>query len=173
MNQTAKFVCWSTLIVQLHMSNLLSVEFFELCRSHLKPGGVLYYNATGSRWAQKTGAYAWPYASRFTTMMVCSDRPIDWDRRRWREIMYAYRLGGKPVFVRNNPAHEKRLDAIIGKLDQIAAPTPENKFATFEPREMILARTLDCEPITDDNMGVEFRIPPPAPFPLPWKKAAR
>ena len=156
-----------------HMSNLLSLEFFDLCRKHLKPGGVLYYNATGSRWAQKTGAYGWPYACRFTSMMVCSDRPIDWDRRRWRETMYAYRRGGRPVFVRGHPAHEKRLDELIGKLDHVAPATPENKFASFEPREMILARTLDCEPITDDNMGVEFLIPPPAPFPLPWKKAAR
>jgi len=156
-----------------HMSNLLSVEFFELCRKHLKPGGVLYYNATGSRWAQKTGAFAWPHAWRFTSMMVCSDSPIDWDRERWRETMYAYRLSGKPVFVRNNPAHEKRLDEIIGKLDHVAAAAPENKFSTSETREMILARTKDCEPITDDNMGVEFLIPPPAPFPLPWRKAGR
>jgi spermidine synthase len=31
-----------------HASNLLSVEFLRIVRHHLNPGGVFFYNTTGS-----------------------------------------------------------------------------------------------------------------------------
>ena len=43
-----------------HATNLLSVEFLELARGMLKPGGILYYNTTFSPEAQRTGAMLFP-----------------------------------------------------------------------------------------------------------------
>lgn len=149
-----------------HASNLLSVEFMGLCRAHMNGGGVLYYNTTGSREAQHTGAFAFPHAWRFATMMVCSDSPIRWDRLRFKETMWAYRFDSRPVFVKGNPAHDKKLDEILGKLDRTEPPTPRTIFQTSEPREAVLERTSDCVPITDDNMGIEFTTLPPPPFPV-------
>src|SRR5205814_7857201 len=31
-----------------HISNLLSTEFLQIAKAHLRPGGVLFYNTTGS-----------------------------------------------------------------------------------------------------------------------------
>ena len=43
-------------------SNLLSAEFFQLVRSRLKPGGVFYFNPTGSMRAARTATDAFPHA---------------------------------------------------------------------------------------------------------------
>jgi predicted membrane-bound spermidine synthase len=149
-----------------HASNLLSVEFFELCRAHLNEGGILYYNTTGSRETQHTGAFVWPHANRYGTMMVCSDAPIDWNRERWRRTLRAYRMDGKTVFDPANAAHGRKIDDLLAQLDRHGPPAQDTIFRTFETRDAILERTSDCVPITDDNMGIEFTTLPPAPFPI-------
>src|SRR5579871_306328 len=68
-------------------TNLLSVEFLDLARQLLKPGGVLYYNTTFSWDAQYTGAQHFPYAYRFGPFMAVSDSPIPADAERWRQTL--------------------------------------------------------------------------------------
>jgi spermidine synthase len=58
-NQEKKFdmiVMNTTLYWRSLVSNMLSVEFLQKIRAHLKPGGIHFYNTTSSLEAQKTGA---------------------------------------------------------------------------------------------------------------------
>jgi spermidine synthase len=47
-------------------TNLLSVEFLELVRPHLNPGGSFFYNTTDSPRVQRTACSVFPYGARFT-----------------------------------------------------------------------------------------------------------
>ena len=59
-----------------HTSNLLSVEFLQIARAHLNPGGVLFYNTTGSEDVMATALSQYPYALRFLNCIAVSDFPL-------------------------------------------------------------------------------------------------
>jgi len=64
--------------------NLYSREFFELCRSRLKPGGILLTYVPTAR-TRRTLLSVFPYAldfhaPRFASFMIASDHPIEFDR---------------------------------------------------------------------------------------------
>jgi len=137
-----------------HATNLLSVEFLDLARSRLKPGGILFYNTTFSAKAQRTGAARFPYAFRLGGLLAVSDSPIRIDKERWRNTLLSYRLDGKPIF---DPALAEDRDILAGIL-QIADTLPGNSYKSegMETRENILRRTQGQTVITDDNMGTEW-----------------
>ncbi len=91
-----------------HATNLLSREFLELARGHLKPGGILYFNTTHSAEAQITGASVFPYAFRFGPFLAVSDSQILPDKERWRRRcsrtgstgnrFWMFRIPAKPIF---------------------------------------------------------------------------
>jgi len=136
-------------------TNLLSVEFLDLARAMLKPGGILFYNTTFSAQAQRTGAVRFPYAFRFGGLLAVSDSPIQIDKERWRRTLLNYRLEGKPIL---NPALAEDQDILTGIL-QIADTLPGNTYKSeeMETRENILRRTQGTAIITDDNMRTEWR----------------
>jgi spermidine synthase len=137
-----------------HATNLLSVEFFDLARELLKPGGVLYYNTTFSEEAQRTGALHFPYAVRFSLFMAVSDSPIQTDKERWRKILAGYRLEGTPVF---DLTRREDIDLLNGIL-KIADTLPGDTYVSkgMESRENVLRRTQGKRIITDDNMATEW-----------------
>jgi predicted membrane-bound spermidine synthase len=140
-----------------NVTNLLSAEFLELVKAHLNPGGVFFYNTTDSGRVQRTGCLGFPYGARFTNHMVVSERAIDWDFARWRRTLETYRIDGKPQF---DPARAEdraaldRLMAMEASLMPAAARAAERP---IEPCSDILARTAGKQPVTDDNMGSEWR----------------
>jgi len=138
-----------------HATNLLSVEFLDLARQMLKPGGILYYNTTFSRDAQHTGAVHFPYAYRFGPIMAVSDSPIRVDRERWRAVLLNYRLEGKPIVDPSIPEDRELLNEILARADTL----PGNSYVSegMETRENILRRTEGKRIITDDNMATEWR----------------
>jgi spermidine synthase len=133
-----------------NVTNLLSTEFLELAKQHLNRGGILFYNTTDSDRVQRTACLAFPYGARFTNHMVVSDTPIDWDFRRWRQTLESYTIDGERQF---NPASAD--DRAV--LDRVAMP--ENARQIIEECPQVLARTEGKMPITDDNMGTEWRFP--------------
>jgi spermidine synthase len=141
-----------------HATDLLSKEYLELVRGHLNPGGVSFYNTTGSAEAQRTGALEHAAALRFINFLAVSDSPIDFDRRRWERVLRDYRIEGKPVFDLADPKQQARLDEVLALADSLSAgygpakPPGEN----LETREGILARTEGAQTITDDNMATEW-----------------
>jgi spermidine synthase len=139
-------------------TNLLSKEYLELVRGHLKPGGVFFYNTTGSDEAQRTGALEFPYALRFISFMAVSDSPFALDRRRWERVLREYRIEGRPVFDLADAKQQKRLEEVLALADSLSAGYGPAKRTgmNLETREGILARTEGVPTITDDNMGTEW-----------------
>ena len=139
-------------------ANLLSVEFLELIRRHLNPGGIYYFNSTWSEEAQKTAATVYPYAFRLLSMIAVSDSPIEPNAVRWRDVLTGYRIDGNAVFDIDNPAHRARLDEVVGLIDNRRPYSyDERRWSTgLETREEILARTADLQLVTDDNMLTEW-----------------
>ncbi|MGD0334100.1 MAG: fused MFS/spermidine synthase [Xanthobacteraceae bacterium] len=134
-----------------NVTNLLSAEFLDLVKSHLNPRGVFFYNATESDRVQRTGCLAFANGARFLNHMVVSATPIRWDFVRWRRILASYRIDGRPVFDISRSEDRAELDRLQASLAAANAPRP------IEACADILARTAGEQPVTDDNMGSEWR----------------
>lgn len=140
-----------------HSTNLLSEEFLNLARSRLAPGGILYFNSTGSDDVQFTAASVFPYALRVWNFIAVSDTPFSWDKERWKKLVLTMKLDGEPLFNPEDPDKDKFLE------DTFAYPDSINQHPTdhegLESRDDILARTAaaGAKRITDDNMVPEWR----------------
>jgi spermidine synthase len=132
-----------------NITNLLSLEFLELVKQHLNPGGVFFYNTTDSRRAQRTACTAFPHGARFTNHMVVSETPIDWNFPRWRTVLENYKIDGKAEFDPNSAADNSRIDSIMTEYRR-GGPMIE------ECPELLSATTASAL-MTDDNMGSEWR----------------
>ena len=69
-----------------HSSHLLSVEFLQLVRKHLNPGGVYFFNTTESDDAIATGLHVFPYGLRVINFLAVSDSPIVVDKQHWLDV---------------------------------------------------------------------------------------
>jgi spermidine synthase len=130
-------------------ANLLSTEFLELARQHLNPRGILFYNTTDSDRVQRTACLAFPYGARFSNHVVVSDTPIDWNFKRWRQTLEAYAIDGTKQFNLQNPGDRALLDSITS--------ADQGSQHLIEGCPQVLARTAGKVPVTDDNMGTEWR----------------
>jgi SAM-dependent methyltransferase len=128
-----------------HTSGLLSKEFLELVRAHLKPGGVFFYNLTGSAEGQRTGVSVFRYAVMVGNCMAASDSPLSLDLDRWKRVMLQYRIDGAPVFDLTRPEHLQKWNEVIGLLP------------TRDQAAMIRSSNRATRMITDDNMGTEWQ----------------
>jgi spermidine synthase len=139
-----------------NVTNLLSAEYLRLVGSHLRQGGVLMYNTTGSYRAQLTGCMIFPHALRELNVMVASNEPLQLDPRRLKAMLANYSIDGHPVFDLSNPVHRARLEEIMAALDSSASDQNGPK-GTMETCQSIKSRTQDTPIITDDNMGEEWQ----------------
>ena len=136
-----------------HISNLLSVEFLQIARANLKPGGVLFYNTTGSEDAIATALAVYPYALRLVNAVAVSDTPLVFDRVRWRAVLLNYVIDGKHVIEANDPKQLKKLDEIVS----IPEDSTGRNFNSVENNSQLRSRLQNRRIITDDNMGLEWR----------------
>ncbi len=134
-----------------NVTNLLSAEFLDLIKRHLNPGGIFFYNTTDSTRVQRTGCLAFNDGARFLNHMVVSRTPIRWDFERWRRTLEAYRIDGRPVLDMYRSEDRAELDRLLASF---ATPAEQGK---IEACPDILTRTAGREPVTDDNMGNEWR----------------
>ena len=139
----------TTFNFRANATNLLSTEYLDLVKQHLAPGGVYFYNATGSRRVQRTACAAFPYGARFLNHMVVSETPIDWDFARWRNVIENYKIDGKPEFDLNNAEDRSRIDSLM---DEYRRGGP-----MVEECPELLSATTGSTLVTDDNMGTEWR----------------
>jgi spermidine synthase len=136
-----------------HISNLLSVDFLRIARQHLNPGGVLFYNTTGSEDVMATGLEVYPYALRFLNCLAVSDSPIVFDRVRWKAVLLSYVIDGKHVIDSNDPKQMARLDEVVNIKEDATGRQPFSIENDDQLRKRLQGRLI----ITDDNMGVEWR----------------
>jgi len=138
-----------------NMSNLLSVEFLQLIRRHLNPGGVHFYNTTDSKEAMATGVVVFPFGMRLANFMAVSDAPLQLDAKRWLEVLLRYKIDGKPVFDLSQEQHRRRLQEVMAMAATMDRDI-RHGFFTLESAGHIRARTASVRVITDDNMGTEW-----------------
>jgi len=137
-----------------HSSALFSVEFLELIRKHLNPGGIYYFNTTESDDTIATALKVFPHGLRVINFLVASDAPIPIDKRRWLDILRRYRIDGRMMFDPANPAVEKILSNYMALADSTNLPPALVGMETSDSLRARLGRRLI---ITDDNMGIEWR----------------
>jgi spermidine synthase len=120
--------------------NLLSREYFADIRRHLKPGGVMLANTTGSYDVFATAESVFSDVYRYTNFVVASDRPLTKDMARLWQVR---RPDGK-LF----QAGATNAESVIGRLS----------FVPLEPAAQFMARhETGGEIITDDNLLSEYR----------------
>lgn len=139
-----------------HSTNLLSVEFLELVRTRLAPGGILYFNTTSSDDVKKTAVTVFPHALRVWNCIAVSDSPFGFDKERWRTTLTTMKLDGQPVIEIKDEDDQRFLDETIAYADTIGAPPNDEG---LEGRESVLTRAnaAGALVITDDNMVPEWR----------------
>ncbi len=139
-----------------HSTNLLSVEFLELVRSRLAPGGILYFNTTSSDDVKKTAATVFPHALRVWNCIAVSDAPFSFDKERWRTTLTTMKIDGEPAITLNDEEDQRFLDELVAYAD--TADQPPNDEG-LEKRESVLERAnaVGAVVITDDNMAPEWR----------------
>src|SRR5262249_2065178 len=81
-----------------HTSDLLSPDYLRIVRPHLKPGGLYYYNTTGSDDVVATGLSVFPFGLRVLNFIALSDSPLLIDKERWIAILHQYRIDDELVF---------------------------------------------------------------------------
>ena len=121
---------------------LLSREMMQLIRSHMAPGAVLAFNATGSPDAFHTAAQVFPHTYRYQNFVYASDTDFraEKDSPRALRTYQALRLGGTPFFAMS----PDRVAAFLGY-----------PFHDLSADQRRMARPLEV--ITDDNLLTEFR----------------
>lgn len=138
-------------------SNLLSTEFLTLAKSHLKPGGIFYYNTTDSARVQRAACQTFPYGVRFTNHMVVSQSPVVPDAANWRRVLDAYRIDGRSIVDIGSAAGSGENSRMPTWQIASGAESEKRLAEWIEPCEQILARTAGKRGVTDDNMGSEWR----------------
>jgi spermidine synthase len=127
-----------------NMTNLLSREFLELCRRHLNPGGVLYYNTTSSPDVVHTAAHVFQHVTMFQNFVAASDSPFDLPAEQRRRNLLRFKSNtGAPVF-EAGPNHQRTLNNLA------AHPLPDLRSGMLARPDLML--------ITDDNMAVEYKV---------------
>jgi spermidine synthase len=127
-----------------HATNLLSEEFFTLCRNRLKPKGVVYFNTTDSEDAIRTASQVFKYVTRYSNFVAASDSPFSMSPEQKRENLLRFQRNGLPFFRYDVPESQKILDDLVASDTTDVAPS-------FRSR-------ADFRIITDDNMFTEYKI---------------
>jgi len=136
-----------------HSTNLLSTEFFQLIRQHLNPGGIYYFNSTGSFESMATALREFPYGLRVINVLMVSDSPIVVDKARWERNLREFRIDGRLVFPTGDAGAQEALARYLSLADTLNAPAT---YVGLETSTTLRPRLSKYPTITDDNMGAEW-----------------
>jgi len=129
------------------VTNLISADYFQLCKARLKPGGVIYLNTTQSDDITYTVARVFKHVVRYVNFVAASDAPFALTPEQIRANMMLFENRGRPTFSSDDPQRQAELTTTL----QAMANSDLHDIAP----EM-LARG-DLWMITDDNMATEFK----------------
>jgi hypothetical protein len=124
---------------------LLSREFLELARAHLKPGGVFYFNATFSPDGPYTAARVFRHVAMYGNFVAASDSAFLVGRDEALSNLRAFRHAGAPVFAPERPDRWKVAEDLAS-------------YPLVDRGNELRARN-DLWLITDDNVAPEFKNP--------------
>ena len=138
-------------------SHVLSSEFLELASRRLAPGGIVYFNTTGSAAAARTACASFSSGLRFANFMAVGNEHVEFNAERFQDALRAYRIDGR------SPFDGPEAPWLEANLPRLLSP------ANLETCASVLARTKTARAITDDNLAAEasvpwnFSFPPPSP----------
>lgn len=122
-------------------THILSAEFLQEAKKHLRPGGVVYYNTTGSLDVRYTAAGVFDYVTTYLNFVAASDIPFPGDTTARRAALMRFPGdSGHALFA--SSAREALQPLLEVNTDNLA---PD------------LRRANDLWYITDDNMATEFK----------------
>ncbi|MEO7425587.1 MAG: fused MFS/spermidine synthase [Fibrobacteria bacterium] len=124
-------------------TNLLSQEFLRLAKTHLNPGGVIYYNSTHSDDVIYTAATVFKHITTYSTFVAASDSAFAMSDSLKRERLLLFADGAKPIFDTADTASMR----VLGEMAHADVGDKQDAF---------LGRA-DLQAITDDNMLTEFK----------------
>ena len=140
-----------------HTSQVLSKEYLAIVKSHLRPGGVYYYNATESEDVLATGLHEFTYGLRVISFLAVSDSPLVLDKNRWLADLNRYTIDGKRMFDPADPRAVAVLAAYSEFADTVKQPP---RLLGLEAGDVLAQRLGPRHIITDDNMGAEWTEAP-------------
>jgi spermidine synthase len=120
-------------------TNMLSVEFLQLCKQHLNQGGVVYYNTTGSEDIPYTAAHVFNYVTMYNNFVAASDAPFHMSIEEKKQNLLNFKF---------NTADTKHYEELIKQL--AIYPLPELRQELLSKNNLWL--------ITDDNMATEYKV---------------
>lgn len=136
-------------------SSVLSYEFLQLVKSHLRPGGLVMWNGTGSGRAARTGMEVFPHTIMVMNNCIGGESPIQIDPDRWRAVLSRYQIGGNPVFDLQTVEGRRNLEGVLEFLDY-QGDQPDGSYWRWLSREQMQAKWSGEPLITDDNLGHEY-----------------
>ena len=128
-----------------HSTNLLSIEFMRILKSHLNPGGAIFLNATDSPDVPFTVGQVFNYVTKYHNHIAGSDHPFDIDSYKRSMNLLQFSHNGKPVFSHNRVEISETLTRMAN------AHFPELQKAFGDQSKLWI--------ITEDNMATEFKRP--------------
>lgn len=134
----------TTLHWRAYSTNLLSREYLSLIRAHLKPGGMITYNSTGSGDVLRTADEVFPYAFRYWNFVVASDQDFRARTQGGEQQLYRIALDGRPVL---DPHSAVDREFVRKTLAEPFVSTREDRARTYR----------DAEVITDWNLLPEYK----------------
>jgi spermidine synthase len=124
-------------------TNLLSADFLRICQQHLNPGGVIYFNSTGSEDVVYTAATVFRHVTRYLNFVAAGDTPFAMAPEQRHANLLRFRRDGKLVF-------DPTIPELRVILDELANSDLEDEAPAYRSRT-----DLFC--ITDENMACEYR----------------
>jgi predicted membrane-bound spermidine synthase len=125
-----------------HATNILSQDFLRMVRSHLNPGGVVYYNGTGFPDNVYTAAKTFPHVLQVVNFIAASDASFDLTTTERAANLERFTEGGQAIFSRSPAMGKRAVELATWSLSDVGP--------AFRERS-------DLWVITDDNMASEFR----------------
>jgi spermidine synthase len=137
-----------------HSAELLSADYLRIISRHLAPGGIYYYNTTGSDDVLATGLSVFPYGLRVVNFLAVSNSPITVNQERLVSVLRSYKINDRLVF---EPG-QSEADAVIQKYRELADSVGQDQIPYGMEQAASMRRRIKNPLIfTDDNMGWEWR----------------
>jgi len=124
-------------------TNLLSADYFRLCKKHLKDGGVLYVNTTYCDDIPYTAATVFRHVVRYSNFIAASDATFSLTPQQIRQNLMLFKVNGAPYF----DSKDARRQHVV---DELAA-------ADLTDLGPALRQRSEFRVITDDNMATEYK----------------
>jgi spermidine synthase len=125
------------------INNLVSYEFIEICKKHLKEGGVMYYNTTHSPDIPYTTAKVFKFTTSYGSFVAGSDKEFPSDTVLKCQSLRKFYENSKPVFDPKDTVMTK----ILSEMSSYKLLNKRDFYLKDEYRHLI----------TDDNLASEFK----------------